>query len=141
MIPGGAGENGAYNVDQVIASCSAGQTIIGASIGFASNAGANQELFIRDSLRLTSTTWLVQGGNDSGTTPLFWRGRCASARSAGAGLRSHRISTRMGDTGRTLLCPLRELFRSARFLSLDRHVPSKESLSAGRGRGKGVMPS
>lgn len=65
-IPGGAGENGAYNVDQVIASCAAGQIVIGASIGFASNAGANQELFIRDSLRLTSTTWLVQGGNDSG---------------------------------------------------------------------------
>lgn len=66
LVPGGAGENAAYNTATVSASCPAGSEIFGASIDWIGSA-VGDELWISESQRTSSTSWFVRGGNDSGT--------------------------------------------------------------------------
>jgi hypothetical protein len=63
-ILGGAAENGAVNTGDVNVACAAGQEIINVSIAW--NGLANEELYIVESTRTSSTGWFVRGANDSG---------------------------------------------------------------------------
>ena len=67
LILGGTAQNGAYNTDQSIASCVAGEEIIGAYGTWTDIAGADEELFIqRVGIDHGLENVIVVGGNDSG---------------------------------------------------------------------------
>jgi hypothetical protein len=66
LIPGGTGENGAYNTETVTATCPTGTEVFGASIDWVVSL-AGDELWIGVSRRVSTTQWLVRAGNDSGT--------------------------------------------------------------------------
>ena len=68
-VPGGAGENGSYNVDTATAACNAGEELIGGNGQWSpdDNSSAEFELWIGE-VRLNTATEsiIVDGGNDSG---------------------------------------------------------------------------
>lgn len=66
VIPGGVEGNGDANTAGVVVSCATGQEIIGASAEWDALAlEGDDELYIVMSKRLSSTSWLVTGGNDA----------------------------------------------------------------------------
>lgn len=71
MIPGGTGQNGAYNTDEKTVSCQSGEMAVAGDAFWAGNP--NEELFISEYLYSHNVADVpvglsVTGGNDSGAT-------------------------------------------------------------------------
>jgi hypothetical protein len=71
ILPGGSEGNGDANTASADAACGAGQEIIGVSVDWSPDPGADDELYIVESRRLSSTSWRVWGANDTSFDATF----------------------------------------------------------------------
>ena len=70
-VPGGGAENGAYIVEQVMASCAPGEELISGSGHWGNNA--DEELFLQEVvLDHNAETVTVRGGNDAGVARFLY---------------------------------------------------------------------
>jgi hypothetical protein len=71
VLPGGSEGNGDANTASVDASCGASQEIIGVSVDWDTGPGADDELYIVESRRLSATSWRVWAANDTSFDTTF----------------------------------------------------------------------
>lgn len=73
VIPGGTGQNGAYNTATQAVTCPAGMKVLGGGAVWTPPPPAGEELFIQESgySGFPTETWFATGGNDSGTDYTF----------------------------------------------------------------------